>query len=674
MPIHPGRLAGLVGAGVLALSLALPLPPFQPTPVVAQAPILQLTVEEPAAGSEVRGTVAVSGWAVDPATASGTGIVPDSVEVWLVGSDGGRQIGSAGYGDPRPDVAARFGNRRFLSSGFRYFWNSCDVPPGAYTLNLMARSSGSVGRQVVVPTQVTVGSCDLQMGESATGQVITGGQADSWTFPGTAGERVAITLDGIGGWDTLLELIGPDGSREDVDDDGGPDLNSWLSRRLNQTGTYTVMARPLSSEGCTGDYVMMGWLGAPGQSNPNRAAGAEGPGASFTNRASLRQFGERQAWTFTAEQGNELILYLPRNVGSRLDPFVELMAPDGQLLARDDDGGGGLNSFLQGVLPQGGEHTLVVRSVREDCGGEYLLRVDPDWGAESQLRGNLPYSEAVPGSLNMGTRRDVWSFPATAGERVTLTLDPNAPIRLQIVNPDGSADQARASRGRPLGLSFVPSESGTFNALVLVDTSRPVEYDLTLERGFGRLVSELGPVPLGQRVPGEIRFAEGRDLYTLDGRQGQRVRIALDRVGRSQLDPYLELLDPDGRTLAEDDDSGGELNSLIQVELPRTGTYTIVARGLADSAGDYALTVNVEGAGAAPGTAPAGPGTGPAPTGPGATPTPTPGPRGPADSPTPTPSSPGAPGPATSPSPVPTPSDRPGVPPTGPVPSQDPLR
>src|SRR4051812_29924875 len=104
MPINPGRLAGLVGAVALALSLALPLPPFQPTPVAAQAPILQLTVEEPAAGSEVRGTIAVSGWAVDPAAPGGTGIVPDSVEVWLVGPDGGQQIGAAGYGDPRPDV------------------------------------------------------------------------------------------------------------------------------------------------------------------------------------------------------------------------------------------------------------------------------------------------------------------------------------------------------------------------------------------------------------------------------------------------------------------------------------------------------------------------------------------------------------------------------------------
>ena len=117
-------------------------------------------------------------------------------------------------------------------------------------------------------------------------------------------------------------------------------------------------------------------------------------------------------------------------------------------------------------------------------------------------------------------------------------------------------------------------------------------------------------------------------------------RIALDRPGRSQLDPYLELLDPDGRTLAEDDDSGGELNSLIQVTLPRSGRYTVVARGLGDSAGRYVLTVTLSdgGTGPQPGPsptpAPGGPtpGTSPTPRPGGPTPgtTPTPGPRGPA--------------------------------------------
>jgi hypothetical protein len=649
MPCHPARRHGVVLVVALLLSLALPLGAARPTPVAAQAPGLQLTVEQPAAGSDARETIVIGGWAVDTTSSSGTGVGAENVEVWLGPAGSGQLLGTAGYGDPRPEVAARLGNERYVPSGFRYFWNSCDAPPGPNTLTVHATSSGPGNRSTATSVPITVGNCGLEMGETAMGQVFAAGQSDSWTFEGTAGERVAVTQDGVRGWDTLLELIAPDGNREDVDDDGGYELNSWLTRRLGQSGTYTVVARPLSSEGCTGDYVVMGWLGSPERSDPNRAAGALGTAAQFTYRASLREFGERQSWTFTADQGNELIIYLPRNVGSRLDPFIELQAPDGQLLARDDDSGGGLNSFLQGVLPQGGTYTLNVTTAREDCGGEYRLSVERDWGAQSRMRGDLPVGEELSGSLNLDTRRDVWSFPATAGQRVTFTLNTNAPTRLQVASPEGSWEQTRATRGRPLGLSFEPSQTGTYQAVVFVDSSRPVQYDLTLERGFGRLINEKGPAALGEPIRGEIVFADGRDLYTFAGRQGQQVRILMERPGRSQLDPYLELRDPTGRTIAEDDDSGGELNSLVQIPLPANGQYTVVARGLGDTAGPYALTVTLTGEG--------GPSTGPSPTpGPGG-PSPAPGPGGPSQTP---PS-----GPGTGPTPGPTP--RPASPPTGPT-------
>jgi hypothetical protein len=594
----------------------------------AQAPGLQLVVEQPAAGSDVRGTVVVGGWAVDNSGGSGTGVAPGSVQIWLGPAGTGQLLATAGYGDPRPDLVPRFGNVRYLPSGFRYFWNTCEAPPGPNTLTVTARSSVVANRTATVTVPVDVGGCALQMGETTTGQALTSNQQDAWTFEGTAGERVAITLDAVGRWDTLLELIGPDGSREDIDDDGGMDLNSWLSRPLRETGTYTLLARPLSSEGCTGDYVVLAWLGAPGTSDPNEAAGILGTTALFNFRGTIREFGERQTWSFDASQGEELILYVPRNVGSRLDPFVELLAPDGQVLARDDDGGGGLNSFVQGVLPQGGTYRLVTQSVRDDCGGEYLLRIEPDWGEQSGLRGAIPFDQTVSGSLSTGVRRDVWTFPAVAGERLTLALEPGGPARVQVAAPSGEWELARSTRGRPLGLSFEPRQTGTYQAVVFDDTSRPIDYSLTLERGFGRLIANKGPVPLSQAVPGEIQFAEGRDLYTFDGRQGQQVRITLDRPGRSQLDPYLELQEPDGRTLAEDDDSGGELNSLIQLTLPRDGRYTIVARGLADSAGPYVLTVNLtgEGEGARPATGPT-----PTPTSPAPGPSPTPS-RGPAPS------------------------------------------
>ena len=103
-----------------------------------------------------------------------------------------------------------------------------------------------------------------------------------------------------------------------------------------------------------------------------------------------------------------------------------------------------------------------------------------------------PPKGALPqAARRLDTRREIWSFPATAGQRVTLMLDTNGPTRLQVAKPSGDWEQARSTRGLGLGLSFEPTETGTYEAAVFMDTSRPVSYTLSLEPGFGRLVAEV---------------------------------------------------------------------------------------------------------------------------------------------------------------------------------------
>ncbi|GAB4186742.1 MAG: hypothetical protein Fur006_26170 [Coleofasciculaceae cyanobacterium] len=77
------------------------------------------------------------------------------------------------------------------------------------------------------------------------------------------------------------------------------------------------------------------------------------------------------------------------------------------------------------------------------------------------------------------------------------------------------------------------------------------------------------------------------DLYTFEGRVGQRVQI--DMVSR-EIDSYLILIDPNGNELAQDDDSGGSPNARIVATLPVDGTYLLMANSYeAGQAGTYAL-------------------------------------------------------------------------------------
>ncbi|MBH5321777.1 pre-peptidase C-terminal domain-containing protein [Aurantiacibacter sediminis] len=81
-----------------------------------------------------------------------------------------------------------------------------------------------------------------------------------------------------------------------------------------------------------------------------------------------------------------------------------------------------------------------------------------------------------------------------------------------------------------------------------------------------------GAIALGEGVSGNLD--RGTATYTLEGRAGQRVRIALSS---SQFDTVLRMTGPGGFSEENDDaPSGGTLNSEIETVLPADGTYRLV--------------------------------------------------------------------------------------------------
>jgi|GEM_PF-1298001 len=105
-----------------------------------------------------------------------------------------------------------------------------------------------------------------------------------------------------------------------------------------------------------------------------------------------------------------------------------------------------------------------------------------------------------------------------------------------------------------------------------------------------------GTISYGQVVTGEITQDAPEVRYTFEGAAGDVIVIRMNAI-QSGLDSYLELLSPDGQSLQTNDDSGGNLNSLIgPVRLPASGTYTVIAtrfmRQQGSSSGPFELSVN----------------------------------------------------------------------------------
>lgn len=81
------------------------------------------------------------------------------------------------------------------------------------------------------------------------------------------------------------------------------------------------------------------------------------------------------------------------------------------------------------------------------------------------------------------------------------------------------------------------------------------------------------------------------DRYQFSGNSGQRITISLES---QDFDPYLILLDPQGRRISENDDiSRSDRNSRLVITLPATGIYTVVANSYeSNTGGGYTIKVD----------------------------------------------------------------------------------
>jgi len=209
-------------------------------------------------------------------------------------------------------------------------------------------------------------------------------------------------------------------------------------------------------------------------------------------------------------------------------------------------------------------------------------------------RGPIQPGEAVQGILSLGGT-EVWYFDAQEGQYITVRLDAvdidGLDTYLELYNEDGlilteDDDGGEGTNARIVDFPVVTSGTYIIHALTY---SGEGDYTLSLE--IAEELSSGGTIEYGQTV--EEMLAEGVEHgWFFQGDAGDVVTIAMNALD-DELDCYLELYGPDGSALTDDDDSGEDLNALIEYyELPADGTYRIVAQSpLFGVVGAYELTL-----------------------------------------------------------------------------------
>ncbi|WP_129631603.1 glycoside hydrolase domain-containing protein [Candidatus Oscillochloris fontis] len=93
----------------------------------------RIEIDDPANGSTIQGVVTARGWVVDKASTDGTGVTEVQMRV------NGTFLGTATYGESRPDVATHLGDTRFTASQYRRSFDTSSIPNGSVTLQISYR-------------------------------------------------------------------------------------------------------------------------------------------------------------------------------------------------------------------------------------------------------------------------------------------------------------------------------------------------------------------------------------------------------------------------------------------------------------------------------------------------------------------------------------------------------
>ncbi|HEX8160955.1 MAG TPA: pre-peptidase C-terminal domain-containing protein [Pyrinomonadaceae bacterium] len=299
---------------------------------------------------------------------------------------------------------------------------------------------------------------------------------DAYTFSGTAGQQVSITMTSLQ-FDTYLYLLQPGETTITAgtiqDDDGGGGTNSRISVTLASTGTYTIIANSFVS-GATGAYSLSlgGGTACPPTPTPITpvSGGTASANGSLDNADCTLDDGSfYDEFTFSGTAGQQVAI----SMTSTFDNLLIIIAPDGEELARDDNGGGGTNARVPaggGVarLPQTGTYRIVANSLAPGATGSYTVSLTLD--ANACPSAPIAFNETKNGTLAAGDCRlpadgsfiDVYTFGGTAGQAVSIAMNSTAfDTYLFLLSPTGSL-VTEDDNGSGTTNARIPAGSGTF--------------------------------------------------------------------------------------------------------------------------------------------------------------------------------------------------------------------
>lgn len=312
-------------------------------------------------------------------------------------------------------------------------------------------------QEPLVPTlQAAISGQELEDRVPLLGSLEREGDFDRYLFRLVQGQVVTLGVrpDAGSSLQARLELYDPEGSLiytatpANSNAEGDVLIASLLAA---QNGVYVAFVS--GERNSSGSYIISYGVG---YSREDARRGLTIPDQVYTSEIARRGLGE--VWSLDLNQ-DDVISAAASPLTVILDPLLELIAPDGSLVAMDDNSGGGRDAFIASArAPISGRYRLRVSAVKAAADGGYTVV----W----RIINRSPTATPPPGSTLLMSYADVipentyqfYPFYAEAGTRVAIRVQAQAGSLLDpvavLLAPDGSEIAAGDDGENDLNPSF----------------------------------------------------------------------------------------------------------------------------------------------------------------------------------------------------------------------------
>ncbi len=263
------------------------------------------------------------------------------------------------------------------------------------------------------------------------------GDFDRYPITVTHGQLITIGVRPDSSFKVKLELFDPEGlllvsvTPANSNADGDALIPALLAA---QSGTYVAFVTGESNS--TGGYSISYGVGFS-HSEIRRGETV----ADQLYNGNIQRPGLSEVWTLELNQNDVISAAASIGQGS-LDPVLELIAPDGALVAMDDNGGGNRDAQIASALaPVGGRYHLRVTSVNASGRGSYTLV----W----RIISRPPTPTPAPGTVLMLSYDD--SVPANTYQYYSFYGQADTQVEVRVMAQPGSPLDAVAALLAPDG-------------------------------------------------------------------------------------------------------------------------------------------------------------------------------------------------------------------------------